>query len=478
MIKRTAVLLLAVVSSVAVTLSGCGGGGGVRPDDGGERMPEPVVPEPVVPEPVAPEPIDRSFGVGRIDTNPLELSPADQVHSAVQASPRPGSVTQGSAVRQGVTADTVHLSFVPYEGGVHPIATIETGDGRTLTSNDDPTRVEVHLPSGEILYVDPDNWEPPAGVTSYTYFPQEVYDLEDHQYFSQELEERWREEGGGTSCTPGNDCDALERHLEEISLERYLDHPVDGREIQGIYLTDSLGGGSFGENEDGTTRVIGNPSGMSVIGFTDYGPGQTDYLSWGIWAHYRFTDTDLELTFGAFADGAETAFVDVPIIGTATYSGYSSGVALRGAPPNRADIDAADDPSFEFVAEVSLTADFADTSISGTVDNFRAIFVEEPSPALVDEALGDNGFLDRLQIRLDSAEIGSSGADSAASFFEGTANATAGLGGTTGRWGGQFFGTPGAGEAPPAVGGTWGVTQGQGDDDWKMIGGYGAWGGR
>ena len=59
--------------------------------------------------------------------------------------------------------------------------------------------------------------------------------------------------------------------------------------------------------------------------------------------------------------------------------------------------------------------------------------------------------------------------------FTGDARATAGLAGAAGKWGGQFFGTPDAGEAPPAAGGTWGVTQGTGEDDWKMIGGFGAW---
>ena len=271
---RTSSLVLLATASLALALSGCGGGGTRPMADGGSMMPDDGAES-------MPETIDRSLGVGRTETNPLEIRPAGLVHDAALASPRAGSVTQGSAVLQGVTSDTVHLKFVPFEGGVHPIASIDTGDGRTLTSNGDPTRVEVHLPSGEIHHVDPDNWEPPA--TSYFYFAQEVYDPEHEYHYSQELEDRWGEEGGGTSCAGATDCDALDQHLEQISLKGYLDHPDDVREIQLIHLIDSLGGGSFGENEDGTTRVIGNPSGMFVIGFTDYDSDETEYLAWGIW---------------------------------------------------------------------------------------------------------------------------------------------------------------------------------------------------
>ena len=149
-------------------------------------------------------------------------------------------------------------------------------------------------------------------------------------------------------------------------------------------------------------------------------------------------------------------------------------MALKGAPPNRGDIDALDNLSFEFVAEARLTADFAAASISGTVENFRAIFVQDPSPALVDEALGDDGFLNGLRVNLGSADIRSGGNDARHSFFEGDVSA-AGHAGASGKWGGQFFGTPDAGEAPPAVGGTWGITEGDGANDWKMLGGFGAW---
>ena len=214
---------------------------------------------------------------------------------------------------------------------------------------------------------------------------------------------------------------------------------------------------------------------MIVAGFTDYRSGSSDYVAWGYWAYYKFTSTDLEYTFGAFADGVETAFSDVPDVGSASYSGYSSGLAVKGSGINRDDLSEQEQSrGFEFVGQVNLTADFATASVSGTVDNFRAIHVNVPSPQLIDEALGNNGFLNALQIDLNQANIRSSGSNPEHSFFVGSARAI-GLGGASGKWGGQFFGAPATDEAPPAVGGTWGVTQGEGTNDWKMIGGIGAW---
>ena len=158
----------------------------------------------------------------------------------------------------------------------------------------------------------------------------------------------------------------------------------------------------------------------------------------------------------------ETAFADVPVTGTASYAGYSSGIATTGGVSlSRDNFGVPDDLYFEFVAEISLTANFGENSVSGTVDNFRAIYYGDPPESeLVEEALGDSGFLNDLRVDLGSANI-SSGSAPAASFFEGTASATTGLDNATGKWGGQFFGTPDAGEAPPAVGGTWGISEGR-----------------
>ena len=80
----------------------------------------------------------------------------------------------------------------------------------------------------------------------------------------------------------------------------------------------------------------------------------------------------------------------------------------------------------------------------------------------------EHDFLQSLVIDLGTASIVSG-------TFTGDARATGGLAGAVGKWGGQFFGTPDTGEAPPAAGGTWGVTQGTGANDWKMLGGFGTW---
>ena len=460
----------AAATSLAVALSGCGGGGGgssipattMMPGDGGTTM---------MPGDGGTGPSDRSTGVGRLEILASEgLSPTAQIHAAALASPVPGSVTQGSVVLQGVTTDTVNVSFTPYDDGVHPIASISIAGEGTLTSNDDPMRMEVHLPSGEIVYIDPANEMAPEGAL---YFLQEVYSLAGENFFSQEFEERYGLDGGGYGCSGESDCTEMERRSEEISLENYLDHPVGGQSIQHVHILNPLGGGSFADNEDGSLRVIGNPSGITVTGFTDYQSGESNYLAWGNWSYYKFTPSDLELTYGAFADGGvETAFADVPIVGTASYSGYSNGIAAKGASPSRDDLESF--LSFDFIGEVSLVADFGTASTTGSVDNFQAIYVDNPSTALINEALGNDGFLNGLEILLGSADIRSSGSNPEHSFFEGAASVV-GDDDVAGRWGGQFFGTSGAGEPPPAVGGTWGVTEGEGADDWKMLGGFGAW---
>ena len=163
---------------------------------------------------------------------------------------------------------------------------------------------------------------------------------------------------------------------------------------------------------------------------------------------------------GAFADGIETSVNNVPVSGTASYSGHTYGLAVKGG-TTRDDLDEdafSESRYFDFLGQVSLQADFATASMRGQVNNFRQEYVDEV----------EHDFLKDLAIDLGAASIVSG-------TFTGDARATGGLAGAAGKWGGQFFGTPDAGEAPPAAGGTWGVTQGTGPDDWKMLGGFGAW---
>ena len=220
--------------------------------------------------------------------------------------------------------------------------------------------------------------------------------------------------------------------------------------------------------------MISELSGMSVEGFTDYPASRqqsedSDYLSWGWWVYIKYDanqqSPELDLSLGAFADGEETAFMNLPLSGTASYSGYSSGTAIKGG----AQLSPEDYSKnrVDFISEMNLTADFsnANTSISGTVDNFKGLNWKLASPDIIKEALDDGGFFEDLTVTLDHATIEERASHS---FFQDTTSATD-LAGAEGKWGEQFFGMPSAGEAPPAVGGTWGVTQGE--NGWKMLGG-------
>ena len=241
----------------------------------------------------------------------------------------------------------------------------------------------------------------------------------------------------------------------------HLQHPKADRAIHGIYVPDFL---------DDSIKGPRLYTYMFADGYTDYpsatATGDDDHVSWGTWVYYTLTPSALEnFGFGAFADGIETPAINIPISGTASYSGYTSGWAFKGGAPTRDDLN--DDAYwnsrfFQFLGQASLRADFGNGSVRGQVDNFQQYLEGESEE-------GEHGFLRNLSIDLGDASIVSN-------TFTGNARATTGLAGAAGKWGGQFFGTPDStGEAPPAAGGTWGVTQGTGADDWKMLGGFGAW---
>ena len=360
---------------------------------------------------------------------------------AAGTTPTPGSVTQGSAVIQGVTADKISVRFLPASDRTrrqipglypaHPVVSIRKAEGETVTSNTNPRRWQAHLDdNGQVVYFDPYVEDPPP----------------DSSWFDQ------------TVVAPLGGAFA-----DEFS------QPGAGRvrPVRFLQVNDVLGGGSFGYELvpvssgvlQGKDVVYGNPSGMAVQGLTDYEHGAGDYTSFGFWVLYEYTPTDLEYTLGAFSDGMETAHAEIPSAGTATYAGYASGLAMTGV------LDE-DEYATLFRGRVQLTADFASGSVAGAVDDFR-LYDPDPQPGVVASRVFQG-----LVVHLEGAGIGAAGT---ASFFAGDTRTTGALAGATGKWGGQFYGTPATGAAPPTVGGTWGVTQGDGADDWNLIGGFGAW---
>ena len=342
---------------------------------------------------------------------------------AAGALPTFGSVSQGSNVQDGITTDSVNISYIPHDDTFHPIATIRTGDGTVLRSNDDPTLIDVVLRSGELIHVAPGS----GGDL----------DMTTHSFHG---------------------IDELDFNVGDA----YLQHPRENRTIHTVAASDIL---------DDSVKGPHYYTDMIVYGLTDYpsakADGDDDYVSWGSWLYYTITPSALDYSLGAFADGVETSAGDIPVSGTASYSGFTSGTAIKGGTPTRDNLDDDaywDSRYFEFLGQVNLQADFATASVRGQVNNFRQEQVSDFR--YVDEV--EHDFLKNLTIDLGAASIVSG-------TFTGDARATSGLAGAAGKWGGQFFGTPDhAGDAPPAAGGTWGVTQGTGADDWKILGGFGA----
>ena len=355
--------------------------------------------------PLTPDDIGRALAVG--------------VQAAIErtagAVPRFGSVTQGSNVRNGITTDSVDIVYSPHGTTFHPIATIRTATD-TLRSNNDPTRMDLRLPSGQLIHVDPtSDWV-------------------------------------AKHCQVGDGCEIWPQELDHHDL--ILRHPPsmanndDGtREITSLFIADLLDDSIKGALQ--YTSVI-------VDGYTDYpsasAAGDDDHVSWGIWTTHKVSTYTVDnIAYGAFADGVKTPVGNIPVRGVGFYEGHTVAAAMKGG------TIPADGEAYGIRGRVTLTANFSDGLVSGQVDNFVADDANKPS------------FLDNLTIDLNNASI-------ASGTFKGDARAIGGLVGATGKWGGRFFGTPDdPGDRPSTTGGTWGVTQGTGADDWKIIGGFGSW---
>ena len=468
-----------------VGLTGCGGGGGVRPNE---------------------------------TATTRQAAQPEAIHRAAGASPRFGSVSQGSNVRNGVATDRVSIAYVPDSDGFHPVATIRADDGAVLRSNDNPRSVDVELPAGRIVQMTvdgPDQGNVPRDEIErlYTRADWKAAEAEEYRYLLEEHGEAEAREifvrrYGGYPIPDTVPYERGSRPFSHSTFEPWVSPPESrrhpkGRAVNEVILVDVL---------DDSVRGPGHYTAVGVDALTDYPAaveaGANDYLTWGSWYYFTITPTDLDFSYGAFADGAETAASKIPVTGTASYAGLTQALAIRGGTPSRGNLD--DDAYWSnrvahLRGDVNLQASFASGTVTGTIDNVRAFAVQgsdgrqgseamvspqqgpdepaagsvdpsagsvEPAAGSVEPAAGSDEpaayFPSNVAIDLGTAPI-------EAGTFEGDARATSGLPGAAGKWGGQFFGTPGAGAAPPAAGGTWGVTQGTGDNDWKVVGAFGSW---
>ena len=340
---------------------------------------------------------------------------------------------------------------------------------RPLLSNTNPRNVDVQLPAGRIVQLTVDGADqgdvPHDEIERlFTLADWKAAEVEHYrslvaEYGEAEAREQFVTEYGAYPIPDAVPYDSGSRPFFVSTYEQWVSPPArpqhpKGRAVNEVALDDVL---------DDSVRAPKHYTAVSVFALTDYpaafAAGADDFLTWGLWGYFTITPTDLDVSYGAFADGEETAASEIPLAGTASYAGLTQAQAIRGGRPSRGNLDddAYWDDRVAFLrGDVNLQASFASGTVTGNVRALQG----------ADEPAAD--FPSNVTIDLGTAPI-------EAGTFEGDARATSGLPGAVGKWGGQFFGTPAAGEAPPAAGGTWGVTQGTGDNDWKMVGGFGSW---
>ena len=185
----------------------------------------------------------------------------------------------------------------------------------------------------------------------------------------------------------------------------------------------------------------------------------TDYLAGGYWL---YVGIDLEagdladVEIGAFVDGPElSGSVTMPVSGTASYSGITGGIYASKYGTDLPRGSAGSYGAGEYLGNISLTANFDTSSISGVIDqiDIYGSYLETPSGTL--QALDDlpqSGY----QIMLDSLSITENGS------FRGTGvrldHPGLRMTHTDGAWGGRFSTLDDSSGNPRIVAGTYGGT--------------------
>ena len=181
----------------------------------------------------------------------------------------------------------------------------------------------------------------------------------------------------------------------------------------------------------------------------------TDYLAGGYWLHatgdiYGGEINDAEM--GAFVDGPELRGTpDMPLTGTATYDGRAAGLYASRYGTDGGAVPRGTHELGEFSGDLSLTADFRASNISGVVDNIYLDYVVvAPSGA---SRLG-SGATD-YRVNLGAAQFGSGGAFTGSNVTVTHPSVTAR---SEGSWGGKFSTTDDSAGNPRLVAGTLGGT--------------------
>ena len=177
----------------------------------------------------------------------------------------------------------------------------------------------------------------------------------------------------------------------------------------------------------------------------------TDYLAAGWWVSIDLNTNPLIADAGAFIDGPDydVANTSLPIMGTATYTGIGGGAYLAQAGTDT-DTPGANETG-EYAADISLTANFANMTISGYANN---VVVFDWSYVLPDGTVGfdDGEVATNYRVNFGSAPINNNGT------FVGNniavTNPDFNITQTQGSWAGQFSSVDDAGGNPRAAAGT------------------------
>jgi hypothetical protein len=425
MLTKKSSLILVVGASVALALSGCGGGssgGGTRPTtDGG------------VTNPTMTPPATRTQTL--LD-QVTAANTANAMGRAAEAQPRAGSVTQSSNVdSSNITTDQVEITvrytqdreILEVRNGTTWSIDTDEGNARQIPDVTPPwygaelsKRIE-----GGVLYVDlySDIEDPTEVTTGGTY----AFTFPGIQV-------------GGQYVSQGSN----------ITLPAVLDG-VNGRAnctgCSFVYTTGQLqmtaGSMTF-------TPSDGSAASTLTAGTVTSTMPDADYLAGGVWLIVPDDATSAsDYVFGAFADGSDPFLQNnlMAVTGTATYEGDATGV-YSGTEAGSTTIG-------YFDGEVELIADFGGGNDLGAISGSITDFVVDGTP--------DDGTLN-----LGSANIGSQ--DSG--FFKGLISGSDGERNYTGHWGGQFFGNGETDGKPGSVAGTFGGHST--DDAINFVGAFGA----
>ena len=194
--------------------------------------------------------------------------------------------------------------------------------------------------------------------------------------------------------------------------------------------------------------------GMTKWALKKIGSEDTDYLSYGYWAHSRVpvgreNDNFNERQMVAFFHGDNPATDISHIRGSAYYKGKTVGVWKYNLPK---------EPEINgFKGDVALVVSFEKDTIRGNITNLEHDFNNRNNP--------EDSILP-VQIHLGTADLSPNGQFSGRTSFGNNEN--------NGEWNGRFYNQESQTDAPGQVGGSYSVVTGLKEKDMQIQGAFGA----